>query len=626
MEDLLSTLLIAGIAGFALIIIGHALNKMKQTAGNKLAWVSLFLVSLVFSWMAYKTYGKWGVVAELGVLSIVNRPIGWLFFAFSSGLTVLISIFSLSYNDKKHSHFSAPFWIILLSAGSMLFFIRDWVGFFIIWEIITWSSFLIIAQGKEKPFKSALYYVVLSLAGSSALFGGMLLVINRTGSFEIAGSISSMLSLWKSDPSLLYLVITLFTITFFTKSAAGPFYMWPAMAHADAPDDFSAFLSGIMVKYGVFGIIIIILPFFSGYAGMTVGDVPLLLFILAVLGAGTAVWGTLMAIRENDMKKLMAHSTVSNIGFIITALVLNTQAGIIAALFHIFNHMLFKGNIFLTLAAVKHRTGERLMHRLGGIGYVMPVTFFAFLLSIISAAAIPPMAGFASKWMIFQSLFTNKVLIFLAIPLFFASTASFMYLYRGLHGIFLGQLPDRFKTIKPAPVFQMIPIIVLMLVIFAVGVFPGLFLIPISTIVSLQMNVDIPINLYSITGATSWINGFAIGAIFVGCFILTIMMYISGKSRKKVEGLDNYMAGETPEEWDMTPEKYHYVYRFYEPWEKMFNPVLESYAASGKWFEYIYFRFKRISVGLKRLFETSQLGLFVGLSIFVIIIIIGIVV
>ena len=303
-----------------------------------------------------------------------------------------------------------------------------------------WTSFFIIAHGKLKSFKAGIYYYALSMIGAVTLLAAVFIVYSVTGTMSIPESIRTLSGLWGKQSGMLYTIVTLFAVTFFAKAAIGPFYMWPAKAHAEAPDDFSSFLSGIMIKYGIYGLLITIVPLFRmNYTGPVVWNTPAALYIMGWIGALTAVSGTLLAARENDMKRLMAFSTVSNIGFITLALSVNTVFGIVAAVYHTFNHMVFKGTIFLSMASVKFRTGERDMHKLGGIGYRMPIAFFAFLIGIISAAGIPPMAGFSSKWMIFQSLFGQKML-FLAIPAFFASTGAFLYLYRGLHSIYLGQL------------------------------------------------------------------------------------------------------------------------------------------------------------------------------------------
>ncbi len=595
---------------------------------NKLQWIVLFLASAYSLYTAIGYYGRWGETQAfsngLQLLTLQNTPFGWIFFAVSSGVMLLISLFSLSYNDTKHATGIAPLWTILLGANAGIFYAADWITFLAAWEIMGWTSFFIISHGREKSFKAGIYYFTLSLIGAAALFAAVFILSISTGTFEIRESILGLRRLWTVQPGIIYTVSILLVITFFSKSAVGPFYMWPAKAHAEAPDDFSSFLSGIMIKYGVYGLLITIVPLYiSGYSGPAINNTPFFLYITAWIGALTAVWGTLLAIRENDMKRLMAFSTVSNLGFIVFALSVNTFFGVAAAIFHTLNHMVFKSTIFLSMASVKFRTGEREMHRLGGIGYRMPVAFIAFLVGIIAAAGIPPMNGFASKWMVFQSLFDNNLLI-LSIPAFFASTAAFLYLYRGLHSIYLGQLSPRFARIKAAPPLQMIVMGLMMISVFAIGVFPGIFLLPINQAIVTSGGGAVEVSLSSIIGVTSSVNLTVVAAAFIGAFIIVMILYIIGKRRHLVGPLDTYTAGETPEDWNMTPEQYHYAYNFYEPFEKMTAPLLNRISFE-RWFDTVRDNISRLGENIGRGLSASKPGTMLITVGFVIILLVGIV-
>jgi NADH-quinone oxidoreductase subunit M len=204
-------------------------------------------------------------------------------------------------------------------------------------------------------------------------------------------------------------------------------------------------------------------------------------YLLAVLGAVTAVLGTLLAIFQTDMKKLFAYSSVANIGYIITSMSALSVIGIQGALFHSVNHMIYGGAIFLTIAAVIYRTGEREMHKVGGLVYRMPLTFMTFLLSIIAAASIPPLNGFPSKWLIYHALMANRM-VFVVIALVFASTGAFMYLFRMLASVFLGQLPDKYKDVKEVPLFMAIPMVIFMAAMMAIGVVPGIVMKPVNAV------------------------------------------------------------------------------------------------------------------------------------------------
>lgn len=608
---------------FSVLALGtFSLLFLKKA--RKLQWILLFAANAFLLWTVWRLYGgrlEDGETAGFLFLSFRSTPVGWIFFAMTTVVTLLFSLFSLSYNDRKHATGIAPLWTMLMAANAAIFLAADWITFIIAWELMGWTSFFIISHGREKSFRAGIYYYTLSLIGASALLAAVFIVYGLTGTLDIARSVSALTRLWSSHRGLVYTAAGLFAVTFFTKSALGPFYMWPAKAHAEAPDDFSAFLSGVMIKYGVYGFIVVLTPLFAAFQGTEINETPVFMYILGWIGALTALWGTFLAIRENDMKRMMAFSTVSNMGFILVALSVNTVFGVVAAVFHTFNHMVFKGTIFVSMASVKYRTGERDMHRLGGMAYRMPVAFFSFLFAIIAAAGIPPMSGFASKWMVFQSLFTNN-LLFLAIPAFVASTGAFMYLYRGLHAIYLGQLSPRFADIKAAPPLQILVMALFSLAIFAVGAFPGLVLGPVRDALKAS---SVTLDMYSITGTTSTVNMTLVAVVFIGAFFLTVVLYLLGKKRTLVAPMDTYTAGETPEDWGMTPEQYHYAYRFYEPFEKMTNPMLETLSFE-KWFAGFTFNLGRLSAGFGRWLSRPGTGTLVIAAAVLIILFTGVIV
>ncbi len=610
-----------------LIAVGAGLLGFILTLINKrLAWL-VFLLNA--GWQVFAAIRLFGMKAHsetisfpinaLGLeslsLHIQLTELGRIFFLASVVITFLFAIFSFSYNDKKHATHIAPLWTILMGANAGIFLAGNWVMFLLSWELMGWTSYFIISHGKKKSAEAGLYYFILSLIGTSAMLAVIVMLYKLTGTLEISQTIKSLNTLWATRGGLVSLISILLLVTFLSKSAVLPFYMWPAKAHAEAPDDFSAFLSGVMIKYGVFGIIAFVLPLYGqAYQGPALAGHPLILVILGWIGAISAVIGTLYAIGQDDMKRLMAYSTVGNIGYITVALATNSYLGVAAAIFHSMNHMIFKGSIFLSLASVKFRTGERDMHKLGGIAYRMPLTFFTFLLGIIAAAGIPPMNGFGSKWLIFQSLFDKKFLI-LAIPLFVASTASFMYLFRGLHTIYLGQLSPRFNKIKEAPPLQSGVMSILMLLMMAIGFLPGLVFSHINVAIQSMGFKAITSDLSSIQGYSATINFTTAGLVFVGTMALVLVLWLIGKPRKRItDPLDRYTSGEIPEQWGLTPEKYHFGMNFYDYFEDMVNPILKKVDFDG-FFQKIAYEIGRLGEWVKISFLKSGWGI-MGLVFF----------
>ena len=560
--------------------------------GGKLKWLRWVLFTALLTFLSIRLwsfYGKWGYVESYKLLSLgsinftVNwgiTKLGWFFAFFTTIVNLIISIFSIQKNlHEKDEWGIGVLWMLLAGANIAIFMSLDWITFFIAWEVMTWTSYFIITPGWKKSFKAANYYFLLSMFGTYAMIIGIWWLYSTPAihTLNIAASIKGLAAFWHKSPWEAGTVALLFVVSFFAKSSVFPFHIWPAEAHAEAPDDFSPYLSGIMIKYGLYGIVLFVIPFFVqlqklGSVGATVHGVPVLSYILAWIGAITAVWGTYKAIVSNDMKRLAAWSTVSNIGYATTAIFILTSNGVTGGIFHIVNHAIFKSTIFIALAAVKFRTHERDMHKLGGLATKMPITFLAFLIGIIAAAGIPPINGYASKWLIYQALLSGRF-PFLTIMIFIASTGAFMYLYRALHSVFLGQLPEKFKNVKEVPVLMQIPMYIGILLMLGIGIFPGYVLKPIGLIVRAIGLTPMKVTNTTMFAFLSNVNGLKVSSVFGLSFLFAFILYLIGKSRHHVEPLDNYTAGQNPKDFGMTTEMYHFAYKFYEPFANLFKEI-----------------------------------------------------
>ncbi len=535
-----------------------------------LTYLVFQLASLYGNWNYSETYTflKGGGINF--AITFHNYPLGWFFAFFTTLLNLVISIFSLykNYSEKEEMGINV-LWSMLAGANLMIFFSGDWFTFYIAWEYMTWTSFFIITPGWKKSFKAATYYFVLSMLGTVAMLIGIWWLYITAGTFDIQKTITYLISAWHTNGLAVGTIISLFVAAFFAKSSIFPFHLWPAEAHAEAPDDFSPYLSGIMIKYGVYGILLFVIPVLAHVnANVTVNGIPVIAYLFAWAGAITAVVGAFLAVISSDMKRLAAFSTVSNLGYIVTAIFILTPLGFSAGLFHVVNHAIFKSSIFLALAAVKYRTHEREMHKLGGLATKMPITFFTFLLGIIGAAGIPPINGYASKWMIYQSLLQAK-LPFLTIMIFIASTMAFMYLFRALHSVFLGQLPRKFENVKEVPILMQIPMFILMATMYTVGAAPGLILKPINVVLGSMGFQTLNITTDTIVGKFSSMNGTIISNVMIVTFIIAFLIYLMGKKRHHVEPLDNYTAGQNPKDFGLTPELYHFAKDFYKPFRNV---------------------------------------------------------
>ncbi len=512
--------------------------------------------------------------------------------------------------------------LIILSATNGIFLAGDLLTFFFAWELMGWTSVLAVFGGREEEEskKGAIYYAMMSIGGSYSMMMGIFLLWRLTGTFSIAQNVSYLSSMVSTNPWGALGIITLFFVTFMVKSGIFPFHVWVPYAYAYSPDSFTPFLSGVMSKYGAYGMLLFLPVTLMEKGVPTYLGVPWPNYTLVWLGVITAVAGTILAVFQDDVKKLFAYSSLSNLGYVVAAVALFTPIGVTAGIFHAFNHLLFKGAIFITLAAVISRTGTSKLSEMGGLWKKMPITFFTFFVGIASAAGIPPFNGFGSKWMVYQAMIGQR-LPFATILLFLASTAAFMYLFKAFHSIFLGQLSHDYDDVKEVSLTGKITEGLLLLAMVGFGLFPGLVLKPIDSIVSSMGMKPLPFEGYtSVTGMFSTVDTALIGWSLLISFILGFLLFFVSARHKNVPQEDNYTAGQIPEEWGWTPEAYQFSWNFYEPIEKTFAPFFRIkidgfFRGVGEWTKTFGSALKEIFVGNAQMYAFFAVA---GLIIFVI--------
>ena len=326
------------------------------------------------------------------------------------GLTA--SLYGLGYGRHEEAPARVlPFFPAFLAGMNLVVLADDAFTFLFSWEFMSLSSWALVMAHHRRPGNAAAGYVYLLMAsfGTLALLLAFGLLAGSAGGYAF----ESIRSATASDP-VAGVVLALVLVGAGSKAGLVPLHVWLPLAHPAAPSHVSALMSGVMTKVAVYGFARIVLDLLGP---------PLWWWgaLVVLLGGMTAVLGVLHALMEHDLKRLLAYHTVENIGIIFIglglALAFEANAmpaaaalGLTAALFHVFNHSVFKSLLFYGSGAVLTATGERDMEKLGGLIHRMPYTAFAFLVGSAAISALPPFNGFVSEWLTFQAILLSPAL------------------------------------------------------------------------------------------------------------------------------------------------------------------------------------------------------------------------
>ena len=307
---------------------------------------------------------------------------------------------------------------------------------------------------------------------------GLLYFLSGATSFELA-TIQALLVTYIGASDLLKLIFILLAAGFLVKMAVFPIHWWLPPVHAEAPTPISVLLSGAMIETGAYALV--------RFGSITLGPAAASLsFLVAALGVITMFYGGFMALVQKDIKRLLAYSSVSQMGYVLFALGTFTVYGVSGGMFHLINHAFSKGLLFMVAGTVMHQTGIRNVDKLGGLSNKMPITAFMAAIGMMSIAGSPPLSGFASEWMMFLGGFhaaTPPGLATISLPFLLltilavsSSILSAGYMLRFFWKVFLGPHPDELEGTKEGPRWMTIPMIVLGFLIVLFGIFPGLAL------------------------------------------------------------------------------------------------------------------------------------------------------
>lgn len=526
-------------------------------------------------------------------LAIGYNNYSWVFALLIMVLSPLSLIYSTGYMQTKEKLGTFYFSFIFSIFGMMgILMSRDLISLFIFWEIMTWASYLLVIYRGKDVEHTGIKYMIFSALGAYSMFMAIVILNREIHSFDIASIINNFGSM---DIETQWTTGILLLIGFAVKSAVMPLHVWAPGAYTNTPTSFTAVFSGGLSKMGVYGIGLVVLNLYSNADFSKVG------IYLAWLGAITSVMATFRAIFQDDAKKMLAYSSVAQLGYIVTGLGLGTELSVFAGIYLAILHGAFKGTLFMAVGAVERQAGTTDMRKISGLIKNMPWTFFAALVAIIALAGIPPIGGFVGKWMLYEATIGSQHM-FLVILLFLSSTAAFLYSFRFLFGLFLGQQEEETAHIKEAPAVMIIPMLLLTVFLILMGTFPGIVFKPIAAGMTELGFEGVPWHmsiLYNMWGDS--VNLFYASITFVGVFVFGLI-YVTLIARKgtkhKLSTKDIHTAGEIPKPED----NLHYALDFYKPFERVLLPILKHkldvyYTELGKGLEALFNFIRRIYTG-----------------------------
>ena len=488
-----------------------------------------------------------------------------------------VQLFMLFQRKGNHPGLAALLTAMIFSLGNLLLFTSR-LGLFFSWEMMTVTSFLLILRGK-KSAGAGYRYLLFSLGGAYSILAGLLLLPGFTVfTGFMSGDLEVFTLNFTGSPAPLAAVILL-ALGILVKLGTIGVHIWLPGAYAEAEDEISSFLSSILSKAGLLLLFLTagfyIIPVFAVPDGQGFLANLSISYVLGWLGAFTALLGAFLALFQEDIKYTLAYSSMGQVGYMLLSFAIMTQIGWVSSLYLAVTHVLFKGMLFIAIAGVISKTGTRMMYQMGGLITRMPITFISVLIGIIALSGVPPLTGFGAKWLLYTALLERGWYLQAGVAMF-ASAIAFLYLFRLIHVIFLGQLKDAHREISEASIWYLLPQIAGIIGIMAVSMFPNLLIQPLQEAVAPFFGQGLTWEGYTVFSALGYWNGNAVMYVTIGVFAapLAWLLIMQRKHTYKVKQFNIVFAAERPDK----PHTTHYGYNFFSHYQSALGRFLTPWA------------------------------------------------
>ncbi len=578
------------IIGVILFIIPETLKLLKSIIALIVSAVTLYFAISLFA----------GANGIYNMTCLITQVLTQLFTMQVDGLSKLIVLFigifgflyalySLKYitrASKVISYYS--YYLITLGASFGAALADNLLVLVVFWGLLGLTLYKLIQGEAEETTAAAKKTLVLVGASDSLLIMGIGILYLLSGSYSI-----SQISLYTNN-SLANIAFLCLLVASFTKAGALPFHTWVPDYVKNAPASSSAFLPASLDKLlGIYLLARICIDIFVLTSWATL--------LLLIIGSLTIIAAVMMALVQHNYKKLLGYHAVSQVGYMVTGLALGSPLGIAAGLFHMVNHAMYKGGLFLTAGSIEKQTGKDDLEDLSGLSKLMPITFFSALVFAFSISGIPPFNGFYSKWMIYRGIIdfgsgtgiANQLWMVWLVLAVFGSALTLASFVKLIAGAYLGRRNPELVKVKEVSILMWLPQMVLAIACIGFGIFaanlvlPGLFKIAaIGDVSALQGMWQSP----------------TVSVLILISILVGFVIYWIG-TLKTSRASDSFIGGEKiQDELSYSPLEFYKTIGSF----KILNFIYDK--ARKKWFD-LYDIFKGIVLGFNAIFSNCHTGI-----------------
>jgi len=539
-QQILQLAWIPALAGFLCLILPRIKVIKELIAAATAIWVLYISAGL---WAGGKfgiRLAEWSIAGAPFNLDLIGTPLNLTMVLFVGLFGVLAVIYSWRYRKgEKGNHLYYAFMLWTLAASDFALLADNLLLFVIAWELSTLFLFALVNTGHKNKTKAAsASYRTFAILGFSeaALLLGIIIIWTQAGTLSMA-KLNISTSGWLNV--MLYLM---FFSAAAAKAGAIPFHAWMPAASEGAPTSIMAFIPASIDKLlGIYLLARITMDIFIVTPGIRLG-------IMSV-GAVTIIVAVMLALVQHDLKKLLAYHAVSQVGYMILGIATGTIIGVIGGLFHMINNTLYKSGLFLGAGAIEKQAGTTDLEKLGGLARYMPITFISMSIAALAISGVPPLNGFASKWMVYQSCLEagRPIMLIVAMVGSALTLASFI---KVIYSVFFGPKPAGLPAVvKEASPSMWMPQVVLALLCIGFGIFA---VWPVNTFLAPAVGIE---SLGSAMGAlgdgagTFWSPTFTTLMLLIG-LVLGLIIYAIGNAFKPRKA-KSYYGGEQLSEEDI---------------------------------------------------------------------------